>query len=139
MRKICKDNKASLERVDLISNQLKSVAIIAKDYKSFGRKSCQRHDRSSSADGRAGCVFGPALPSAKLEWSSSADGRAGRMFDLARPSAELDWFSLADGRAGRVVDPARPSAELDGLLCPPFNKTSITYVTGCLLISDRWN
>ncbi|KAF3561750.1 hypothetical protein DY000_02016487 [Brassica cretica] len=102
---------------------------------------------------RAGRVFDPAQPSAKLDWSGSADGRAGRVFDLARPSAELDWFILAGGRAGRIVDPAppsaeldwfssavgragrlvdpaRPSAELDGVLCPPFNKTGITYATG---------
>ena len=82
--------------------------------------------RSSSAICRTGLV---QLGGWSRVRSSSVDGRAGRVFVPARPSAELDWFSLADSRAGRVVDPARPSAELDGVLCPPFNKTDITYVT----------
>ncbi|KAF2612573.1 hypothetical protein F2Q70_00011659 [Brassica cretica] len=78
-----------------------------------------------------------AWPSVELDWSSSADGRAGRVFDPARRMAELDWFSSADDRAGRVVVPARrmaelvDSAELDGVLCPPFNKTGISYATRC--------
>ncbi|KAF3501376.1 hypothetical protein F2Q69_00043305 [Brassica cretica] len=92
-------------------------------------------DWSGSADGRAGCVFDPARPSAELDWFILAGGRASRIVDPAPPSAELDWFSSAVGRAGgwsswRLVDPARPSAELDGVLCPPFIKTGITYATG---------
>ncbi|KAF3569218.1 hypothetical protein DY000_02011345 [Brassica cretica] len=76
---------------------------------------------------------GPARWMAELVACSIqlADGRAGRVVDPARPSAELDWFSWSCGQAGRVVDSARPSAELDGVLCPPFNKTGITYATRC--------
>ncbi|KAF2574834.1 hypothetical protein F2Q70_00004950 [Brassica cretica] len=67
-------------------------------------------------------------------WTCSAR----RMAELVVLSISLghlpNWTGPAwrmDGRAGRLFDPARPSAELDGLLCPPFNKTGITYVTGC--------
>ncbi|KAF3506593.1 hypothetical protein F2Q69_00006323 [Brassica cretica] len=81
----------------------------------------------SSADGRTGRVFDPGRRMADLDWFCLADDRAGRVVDPARPSVELDWFSSADGRAGRLVD----SAELDGVLCPPFNKTGISYATRC--------
>ncbi|KAF2534999.1 hypothetical protein F2Q68_00018879 [Brassica cretica] len=85
----------------------------------------------NEGDARTGLVQLGGWPSWSRVRSSSADGRAGRVVDPARPSPELDWFSWSCGQAGRVVDSARPSAELDGVLCPPFNKTSITYATRC--------
>ncbi|KAF3526519.1 hypothetical protein F2Q69_00047370 [Brassica cretica] len=91
--------------------------------------------RSSSAIRRAGHVFDPARPSAELDWSSSADGRTSRVFDPDRRMAELVGRVVDPARPSAelviLVDPARPPAELDGVLCPPFNKTGITYATGC--------
>ena len=66
-------------------------------------------------------------------WTSSA----WRMADLVAWSNQLghppSWTGSAWQMAEMVVlvDPARPSAELDSVLCPPFNKTGITYATGC--------
>ncbi|KAF3604353.1 hypothetical protein F2Q69_00035201 [Brassica cretica] len=65
-------------------------------------------------------------------WTSSAQ----RMAELVAWSNQLghppSWTGSARRMAEMVVlvDPAR-RGELGSVLCPPFNKTGITYATGC--------
>ncbi|KAF3501916.1 hypothetical protein F2Q69_00039869 [Brassica cretica] len=97
----------------------------------YNQSECYSRERVLAFFKSTGLVQLGGWPSWSRVRSNSANGRAGRVVDPARPSAELDWFSWSCGQAGRVVDSARPSAELDGVLCPPFNKTGITYATRC--------